>query len=475
MIQPHTWQTDAVEAYHRLGGVFVGLDPGTGKSYAAAQIARRCVRPLVLAPAGAIPQTRAQFESYGVPTAEAKWGPQSDGTVAFASYQWLTRATQADFFERFRPTDVLMDEFHEVRGLGNSARKRLERYLVANHAVRVGVFTGSPMSSGLTDFAFGLTWALRGGVRGLVPQLRSGVEALTEKLAADPAARAAFRARVETTPGVFLDVGDAGRYAGEVVITVHRREPVAVLADTWILPDGWAIDSPAQAAAVSKMLAWGWYPTADPRPSAELLEARRVWAATCRRVIDSGAADTPAQVRDLRPREAEAYTAAVAGRAEGETTPVWLARADPERVAEGVLRLGNCLVWAHHRALQDRVAAAWRAPLHREGGRDAAGVRLDETRASLAVASIEACHQSHNAQHFSDNIVLEPPSDPEVWKQLIGRTARQGQGSPHVHVDVVVNCPAAAQALRGAIQRAIIVKETTGKGNPLLQLEGKNW
>ena len=70
--KPHRWQLAAAEDYDRLGGVFIGLDPGAGKSYALAQIARRCRRPLVVAPASAIPQTRRQFESYGVPTCDAR-------------------------------------------------------------------------------------------------------------------------------------------------------------------------------------------------------------------------------------------------------------------------------------------------------------------------------------------------------------------------------------------------------------------
>ena len=130
-------------------------------------------------------------------------------------------------------------------------------------------------------------------------------------------------------------------------------------------------------------------------------------------------------------------------------------------------------MWADRRALQDRVAAAWDIPLHRELGYDADGVRLDETKEPLVVASIEACHQGLNAQQagFNHSLVLEPPSDPEVWRQLIGRTARQGQTSPVVTVDVVVNCRESEDALRGAIARA----KLSGKPNPVLQLDGVDW
>lgn len=483
---PHPWQLAAAEAYQRLGGVFIGLDPGAGKTYAFARIAATCRRPLVLAPAAAIAQTRKQFEAYGVTTYLAK---DYDGTddppdAGFASYTWLTRADQHDFFERFAPTDVLMDEYHEARGLGNSARRRLERYLVANPAVRVGVATGSPYAGGpIHDLAFGLTWTLRS--RAPVPVLRAGVDALDARLAASEDARVEFRRRLEAADGVFLDAGDAGRYQGEVVLRVLRRDPAEVLPDTWETPSGHLIESAAHAAEVEKMLAWGYYPDRAPRPSAAYVEARRAWGAVVRRAIAQGLADTEYQVRALRPAEYGEWLKAQRMAEEGgETTAVWMVTSGPSSVEHVLTRalyeplqprmsgVRASLVWAHHRALQDRAAEVLGCPLFREGARSADGAYLPDYRGQVAVASVEACHQSLNLQHFSHNLVLEPPSDPEVWKQLIGRTVRQGQLSPLVTVDIVVNCPAAERALRTAVDRARLVYQTTGKSNHLLQRKG---
>jgi hypothetical protein len=487
---PHAWQLQAAEDYERLGGLFIGLDPGAGKSYALSRIAARCRRALVVAPAAAVRQTMAQFRSYGVDCYEAKdqRGAPAPGAVAFASYTWLTRAEQADFFERFAPTDVLMDEFHEARGLANSARKRLERYLVAEPAVRVAVSTASPMSGRLHDFAFGLRWALRAGVRGLVPSLTSGLDALDARLAASADARAEFRRRLEATPGVYLDVGDVGRYQGEVVLRVVRREPALVLPDSWETPSGFLVESAAHAAEVERQLAWGYYHDVDPRPSEAYVEARRAWGGVVRRVVGQGLCDTEYQVRALRP---EAYALwAEAQRAEGplaEARAVWAVTTGPASVGHVLTNMlyeplqprmsgvRPTLVWAHHQALQEEVSRVRAAPLFREGARAETGEYLPDYRGQLAVASIEACHQSLNLQHFSHNLVLEPPADPEVWKQLIGRTARQGQTAPRVTCDVVVNCPAAERALRSAIDRASLVYETTGKKNPLLQLQQKDW
>lgn len=460
---PRSWQASALATWDEQAGLLVTAGVGSGKTWVGAQLAVRARRPLVLLPAAALAQTVAAYAEYGVP----------EGHVTFLSYTSLTRAAASDFLDRLRPDVLVLDEAHRLRNiLKNSAAKRIERYLIANPAVRVCALTASAQSKSVLDWAHLALWALRR--RAPVPPTRAGIEALDARLQASPEAREEFRLRLEATPGIVNESADAG-YSGEVLLDVVRWEPVATLPDTWELPDGWAIDSPAHAAAVSKMLAWGWYPTADPRPSPELILARQAWAGTCRRVIDSGAADTPAQVAVLRPEAHAAYAAAVAASPPGESTPVWLSDAALARVPELERPWAPTIVWAHHQALQDRLAQTWRVPLHREGGRDREGVRLDVARAPLVVASIEACHAAHNAQHYSHSIVLEPPADPEVIRQLIGRTARQGQRAGRVTVTFVVNCAAAANALRTAIARAMLVRETTGRDNPLLQLVGKNW
>lgn len=478
LFKPHEWQTAAIAAYDRCGGVFVGADAGTGKTYAAAEIARRCRRPLVVAPASAIPQTRAQFESYGLHTIMAKDALEDGlhGEVAFASYTWMTRQAQAEFISQYAPTDILMDEFHEARGLHNSARKRIERYLIADPAVRVGVFTASPMSRDVSDMAFGLRWALRSRVDGIIPRTDAGLEALVERMSWDDDFVARWRAELLATDGVFMNVV-GGQYPGDVHIRAIRRDPMMTLPDTWELPDGYLIESAAYASVVARQMAYGYWPSVQPRPSERYLEARRRWYSTVRRITESGAGiDTEAQVREVRPDEYAQWAAVAA--AEGplaEPRLVW------DRSARTYLRgivssvPERTLVWAHHRALQEQAAYVLDAPLFREGGYGPDGMYLPDYRGPVAVASIEACHQSLNLQHFHHNVVLEPMADPEMWRQLIGRTARQGQTSPEVHVAVVVNSPYADQSLRTALARARSTMQATGKSNHLLQLENQDW
>ena len=475
---PHPWQTAAVAAYFDHGGVVVWMDAGCGKTFTAAEIARRCRRPLVCAPASVIPQTMAMFRSYGVECAEAKSNPglNWDGVVAFASYTWLQQAAQQDFFERFSPTDVLLDEFHLVKNLGgrgrkgNSAAVRLNRYLVSDWAVRVGVFTASPWGTKLEDVASGLRFALR--KRAPVPPTRDGVAMLSERLDRDPAARAEWLARLQATPGVFLDSDGAGAYQGRVELRVVRREPCLTLPDTWTLPDGWMLGSASEAAGAARNLAWGFYRTRDPRPTEEFLEARRAWAQVVRRVTERGACDTESQVRALRPEEWAAYAAVADAQPPYTETVVWSEGATFEPLLNNLPE--GTIIWANSIPLQRAVSRALGCPWHHEKGLDADGVLLTDATAPVVVASMKACHVGLNPQaRFHHNLVLEPQADQELMKQLIARTARQGQPRDVVTVDLVVNCVESENALRQSIVRARVAYEATGKRNPLLQLEGK--
>lgn len=477
---PHRWQLDAIAAYETLGGVFVAADPGTGKTYVAARIAAARPRPLLLTPAPR--QALAQLRSYGVTAylaADRRTAARADrGHVAIATYAWLTRKEQAEYLTNGRFSDVLLDEYHMVRGFEHSARRRIERELVARPEVRVAVFTASPMSGRIHDFAFGLRWALRSRVRHLIPPLVSGLDALEDHLSRSPSAREDFRRRLEATPGVWLAV-DAGHYPGTVRFEILRPPggPAARLPATWVTPGGLAVKSAAHAAEVDRQLAWGFYLDADPRPSERYLEARRRWGAIVRRVAATGLADTEEQVRDVEPAAYAWWVREAAHEGDvAETSPRWLPGSHRLIwwVGDLVREAPPTLVWADHRALQDTIANALGVPRHREGCR--ADGRLPTDHGRTAVLSIDSCYQSYNLQAtHAHNLILEPQADPERMKQLIARTARQGQPADVVHVGIVLNGPRAENALRTAHARAILVRELTGKSNPLLTLDPRDF
>ncbi len=455
--QLRAWQQQAVTQWRERDGLLIVAGVGSGKTLVGALVAMTGCRAVVVLPAAVRKQTEGMYAGYGATD------------VQFISYTQLTRASSATLLEELRPDVLILDEAHEIkRVLTNSAAKRIQRYLVANSAVRVCVLSASLITHRVSDFCHLAWWALRGGVRGLVPPTRSGVEALEEHLDENPAARVEFIRRLMATPGVVDQTQDA-EYHGEVVVRVIRREPAMVLPADWSLPDGYLLVSPAQAASVSKMMAWGYWPRVTPRPSERYLEARRAWAHTVRGVVATGAADTMEQVQALRPREYATWVEAEDAEPVGTEEAVWPHPLDLSGC--DIISARPTIVWAHHRALQIAAAAFLQCPHHGPGGRDRDGVHLSETRAPLVVASIEACHAGINAQHFSHNVWLECPSDPEVLRQGFGRTARQGQLAPRVTHTIVLACPAAESALRTAITRARV----SGKPNPILQLDGQEW
>src|SRR6185436_204978 len=91
-----------------------------------------------------------------------------------------------------------------------------------------------------------------------------------------------------------------------------------------------------------------------------------------------------------------------------EPVAVWAADPSAELLRLDSLPHGPTLVWAGHRALQERAAAALGAPLFREGARSADGTYLPDYRGPVAVASNYACYQSLNLQHFAHNVFLQP-------------------------------------------------------------------
>lgn len=395
---------------------------------------------------------------------------QYGAEATFVSYTKLQQAASVDLLEQLRPDVLVLDEAHMLkRAKTNSAARRIYRYLASNPSVRVCALTGTVQSRSIMEWAHLALWALRR--RAPVPQSWALIEALAERLDQDAEARATFLAKLENTPGLILDASADADYAGETPIFVHECEPELKLNAEWRLNDGYYLVGPAQAAAVEKMLAYGYWPRVEPRHGERYLEARAAWARIVRRVCEREAADTELQVRAIRPAEYEAWRAVEMTEPEGVQTAVWESDARLRAILADVQP--GTIVWAHHVALQTRAAEILGAPHHGPKGLDAAGVRIDQATAPRIVASISACSAGFNLQAYNRHLVLEPPGDPSTWKQLIGRCARQGQAAPVVRTDVIINCQASKTALHQSIIRARLVLETTGKGNPLLQLEGQ--
>lgn len=425
-VELHAWQRSALTDYFRFGGAFLAMGVGAGKTTVAAHIAARCERPAYLAPARGLSQIRAACEAAGA-------------ACLFASHTALCRADHDGWFEREQPTDVIVDEAHLLRNISsNTAARRLNRYLVANPRVRVLWMTGTPISRSLRDCVHGLRFALRG--RAPLPSSRAGILAFIERFDQSEQAQSEFYAELRQRPGVFIDT--APSYSGRIELSVQTRKPALVLdADSAYWERG-----PA---------AWGVRYRIEPRPSDAYRAALRAWNTRVDALISAGACDTEAQARLVRPEAYAEFLAVEDQEPEHEHLAEW---EDDGALRDALSGVGpGTLVWAHHRAIQERAASVLGCP--REPGGD------------VAVLSMQRHSTVLDLQRYSTNIILEPQPDAALLDQLIGRTARQGQTAPAVGVRFICAWPGAIRDLRTAIGRARLIANATGTRSPLLQLE----
>lgn len=426
MMHLHPWQRQCITDFLRFGGCFVAMGVGAGKTTMAASLVAKCERPAVLAPARGLPQIREMFH-------EAHLPPE-----AFRSHTRMCLSSSDGWLEEYAPTDIVVDEAHMLKNIStNTAARRLNRYLIANPRVRVCWMTGTPISRSLADCVHGLRFALRS--RAPLPTSREGIARFVELVDSSEVAQQEFYADLRARPGVFIDT--APSYDGVIELTVVDRKPALVLDDD----AGWWERGPA---------AWGArYRCVPPIPDALRL-ARRNWNRQAGYLIDAGACDTEAQARLIRP---ELYAVYVHGedQCDYEQVVEW---EDDAALRETLSDVGpGTLVWAHHRAVQERTARILGCT--REPGGD------------VAVLSMQGHSTVLNLQQYHTNLILEPSPDAALMSQLIGRTARQGQRAPVVRVQLVCAWPGARKALRAAITRAILIRNSTGNGSPLLQLE----
>lgn len=421
----HDWQAQAVEEYFRFGGAFLAMPVGAGKTTVAATIAARCERPVLLAPARGLVGLRELFP----------------GACAFRSHTMMCTRASEGWLEAYQPTDILVDEAHLLRNIStNTAARRLNRYLVGASHVKVLWMTGTPIRRSLADCVHGLRFALRG--RAPLPTTRNGLTAFIERVDASEWEQEAFYEELRRRPGVFLD--SAPSYDGAIELCVVRRKPALVPDEA---SEHWE-RGPA---------AWGVRYHCVPPLSDEFRAARCAWNREVDYLIGAGACDTEAQARLVRPDLYAAYTAVEDREPEHEHSAEWV---DDSALREALHNVGpGTLVWAHHKAIQERAAQILGCA--REPGGD------------VAVLSIARHSTSLNLQRYNENLILEPPADAATIDQLIGRTARQGQLSPYVRATFVCAHDGAVRALTTAVQRAKLVLATTGNRSPLLQLEGR--
>lgn len=442
--EPHQWQSQAIAAFDALGGAAICAAAGSGKTWAGAECAKRGKRALFVVPAAIQGQTKRKLAEYGC-------------VAGVTTYSMLSR--HHNLLNELQPDVLVLDEAHKLKRVASAQwGKVVSRYISRNPSCRVVTLTGTVMHKSVVDYGHLLVWALRRGAPcGSTPTL---IEQCARRAAEDPAW---WRATLRATPGVFM-VDDEGGYEGELVVTTERLPPLAAdyyrhAANTGEAPDGWTCEDRLSQDELLRQLAWGFYMRREPRPSPALVQARRTWAKLAEGATTYGLAANEPAARGLYPTEYRRYAEAEA-REPGTQVVEWLA-------APVVHAEPGTIVWCNHPALATRLATVKGWPYYHEQamcGRE----HLSKATAPVVLASIRACSEGVDGAQlrYHTHLVLEPPSDPRVWEQLIARLARQGQPCAQVELRV---------QLRGGIYANAWVNAKAGAREIEAQIAQKQW
>lgn len=448
---PHAWQTEAVEAFERIGGIFCGQSPGAGKTWVAVQCLARALRGVYVCPAALRKQTEAALLLYGV-------------KAEVVSYNQISN--DPTLLDRLAPDVLILDEGHRTkRVLSAACSKRIARYLSAHVLCKVAVLSGSVMHRSVLDYAHMLVWALR--QYSPAPRSQAAWARLALDVERDPKA---WLDKLKATPGVFLD--EAPSWTGRITMRVQELplllpEAYGRAATAGVAPDGWTCTEQLATDELLRQLAWGFYTTRDPRPSPALIDARRTWARCVDQARAFGLADTEKLTRAHYPQAWAHLQAVMAAEPEGEAVAEWLAEPPIPDAQPGTL------VWVHHVALGEKLSALTGWPYHHEKTLDAQGVKLSAATAPVVLASLSACREGVDGVQKTRRhmIWLEPLPDARVWQQGMARLARQGQPADEVTSTVLIAAPIYRRALDSALAGAHRIEEQTAQRQLLLMAE----
>lgn len=468
--QAFPWQEQATRAFDDLGGLFLAAPAGRGKTWVNAQCCKRARVAVYVCPAGVLEQTRDKLRAYGVEAyalneAGAMFDDEHEQHTILVSYSVLSRRPKLleQITGGILDGTLVLDEGHRTKRVSSAQwSKAIAKFISAYPGWRVVFSTGSVMHRSVVDYGHGLVWALRRGAPcGSTPTL---IEQCARRAAEDPAW---WRETLRSTPGVFM-VDDEGGYTGELVTTTEKLPPLAAAAykhaaETGEAPDGWVCEDRLSQDELLRQLAWGFYMRREPRPSPALVVARRTWTKLAEGAITYGLAGNEPAARTLYPTEYRRYAEAEA-REPGEQVVEWLEA--PRVHAEP-----GTIVWVKHIALGERLAEAKGWPYHREQALDADGVHLSKATAPVVLASIQACSEGVDGAQlrYNKHYVLEPPSDPRVWEQMIARLARQEQPCAQVELRVQLRGGIYQNAWLNALEGARQIQEETGQKQWLLR------
>ena len=473
-------QAHALAEIESERGLLAAIGVGTGKTLISflAPAVLQSRNPLLLIPAKLREKTYRDHDRYS----ESWHLPK----ITIQSYDWLSR--HEEYLTRLKPDLIVADECHRLKDRRAACTRRVARYIASCPDTRFVGLSGTVTSRSLQDFAHLLAWAFReqsplplrqaeilhwcnavDEIKGLddaVDYYRGPLDLYGQTRTARR--RGVYR-RLYKTPGVIYTPGELNLGASLVLrawgelpelcrVAIHRAQR------TWETPQGDELVNAVDMWRLLRQLAQGFWYRWEPPPPAWWLEPRRAWRKFVRETLShSRHLDTELAVARAFPHHSllkawhevrNLYSYILVAQ--------WISN---DVLAQAALWAHDSegIVWVEHRAVGERLQRIFSIPYFGQGS----AARL-ESHHGPAAASIAACGEGANLQHYSRSLVLSPPPNGKIWEQLLGRTHRTGQTADEVTYEILLTTRLAHEAMAQARRDAEYQKELTGQQQRLL-------
>ena len=477
-------------------GLVGPLAVGSGKTIISllASVVLKAQRPVLFVPPALQIPLRREIEKLQLHF-------QLPSNLSIIPYSQLSVAKSTALLEELKPDLIICDEAHLIKNPSAARTKRVIRYFRQFPTTRFVALSGTLTSKGLRDYAHLCELALRGGsplplAQGDLrawsncidsdsqPQERdwsifaafSDVRHIVDASHRQDEARAVFRQRFTTTPGVVATTEPSVQcslnlYEREVSGGKEAMKALQKAHRAWARPDGEEMASPLDLWRLGMQLSQGFYLRwvwPNGVVDREWLNARAEWHKQVRYTVERNLTgfDSPFLVwqgvsRGLltRPEIVRAWTAweGVKHRPTPPTETVW--------ISDFLIR--DAIRW--HR--EHPKGLIWHSDLATEEALRATGIPtygraevppLDGSRGGMAL-SVRVHGTGLNLQHaHSENLILSFPSSGKTMEQLVGRTHRQGQEEDEVNLFYYQHTADAREAILKARADARYIEETQG-------------
>jgi hypothetical protein len=486
------WQGQALAEIHRVGGGWIALPVGQGKTLISALTPTLFPgrRAALFTTAAIRPQTLADL------TKISRDWHLSGETIDVLCYSTLTVESGADLLDRYQPQVLILDEADELANSESAACARIDRYLDEHPDTIVVCLLGTPSRSSIKGYAHLLRWALGEGSPlplddGELDVWSSALDdrVRNELMRAHPGvlghsrgdALAWYSRRLVETPGVLCvdeDSCDAPLHIRQIM-----AEEDPALDDAFyrliVIGEGKGLEVALTAYRLEEQYGAGFFTRyAPPGPPLEWRDAHREWGAFCRMIIarsrkTAHPLDTDLQVA-RRYHAHPTYRAWVAIR--DKYTPVM----ETVWISDSVLR--SCEAWLARQTVPSiiwcgsidfAVALARRTGLeyYGSGGLTVGGSHIIRApRGRHMIASWNANKKGLNLQDWTTCLIVLPPSSAKWVEQLIGRMHRRNQHNP-VTIDVLIGSGLGLDRFERTVEEALFCRDSTTLTQKLLRAQ----